>query len=62
MDKINPEEKVCYNCKYLAWSIGIGQGLICTNHKKETKYEKITNKQHTCELFEINEKLIKKDE
>lgn len=60
MDNIKPEEKVCYNCKYLVWSIGVGQGLRCGNDNKEKKYEMISNSRHTCELFEINPK-VKKD-
>lgn len=52
MENISPEEKVCFNCKHLAWMVGIGQGLKCSNPKKETKYESIPNERHTCELFE----------
>jgi hypothetical protein len=48
---IQPDEKVCYNCEYLAWMIGIGQGLRCSNPKKEKKLEPIPSSKHTCELF-----------
>jgi len=51
MKDIKPEEKVCYNCKHLAWMIGIGQGLRCSNPKKEIKLEMIPSSKHTCELF-----------
>jgi hypothetical protein len=53
---IGPEDKVCYNCEHLAWMIGIGQGLKCTNPKKEKKYETIPSSKHTCELFEFKSK------
>ena len=54
---IKPEDKVCYNCKHLAWMIGIGQGLRCSHPKKELKLEMIPGSRHTCELFQINEKI-----
>ena len=50
---IGPEDKVCYNCRHLAWMIGIGQGLKCSNQKKEKKFESIPSSKHTCELFEF---------
>jgi hypothetical protein len=59
MDNIKPEEKVCYNCNYLIWSIGVGQGLRCGNGNKNEKYEMIPNSRHTCELFK--EKTQKQD-
>jgi hypothetical protein len=59
-ENIKPEEKVCYNCKHLAWAIGVGQGLRCIHPKKEIKLEMIPNRRHTCEQFEINPK-VKKD-
>lgn len=55
--KITPDEKVCYNCKHTAWMIGIGQGLKCSNPKKEIKNETIPSMRHTCELFEQKESL-----
>lgn len=55
-DDIKPEDKVCYNCKHLAWMIGIGQGLRCSNPKKEKKLEVIPSSKHTCEFFEFKTK------
>lgn len=52
------DDKVCANCKYLAWMIGIGQGLRCT-HK--SVYDQATfnslppvvpSSRHTCDKFE----------
>jgi hypothetical protein len=57
---ITPDEKVCYNCKHLAWMIGIGQGLRCI-HPKKGNSEMIPSSKHTCELFEKNPKLEKPD-
>jgi hypothetical protein len=54
MDKIKPDEKVCYNCKYLAWLIGVGQGLRCSHPLKEPKNQLVPSRTHTCELFENN--------
>jgi hypothetical protein len=59
---ILPEDKVCYNCKHLAWMIGIGQGLRCINDKKEKKNEMVPSSRYTCELFETNLKLKKDNE
>ena len=53
---IQPDEKVCYNCEHLAWMIGIGQGLRCTNPHKEKKLEMIPSSKHTCELFKSKNK------
>ena len=50
---INKEDKICYNCKYLAWLVGVGQGLKCTHPEKSTP-ETIPNKYHTCDSFEKN--------
>lgn len=54
-NEIKIDEKVCYNCKHIAWLIGVGQGLKCSNPKKENKLESIPSKHHTCDLFEIKE-------
>jgi hypothetical protein len=51
-NEIKSEDKVCYNCKYIAWLVGVGQGLKCCNPKKEIKLESIPSKNHTCDLFE----------
>ena len=56
MKDIKPDEKVCYNCKYLLWMVGIGQGLRCGNPTKEIKNQLVKSSKHTCDLFE------KKDE
>jgi len=53
---IQPDEKVCYNCQHLAWMIGIGQGLRCTNPNKEKKNEMVPGSRHTCELFKSKNK------
>jgi hypothetical protein len=57
---IKPSEKVCYNCKYLAWMIGVGQGLRCSHHDNQDKLQMIPNMKHTCEKFEINPKIAEK--
>ena len=61
MDKPKPEEKVCYNCKHLAWMVGIGQGLGCIHPKLGITCERIPSSRHTCEKFEKNPKLEKPD-
>lgn len=54
---ISPDEKVCYNCKHIAWLIGVGQGLRCSNPKKGKVPEVIPSRTHTCEFFDRKEKL-----
>jgi len=52
--EIKPNEKICYNCKYLAWLISVGQGLRCghPDKRKEDKLpELVPSRFHTCELF-----------
>jgi hypothetical protein len=57
LDEILSEEKVCYNCKYVCWAIGVGRGLICLHPKKEIKFEPIQNRRNSCELFKVNVKI-----
>ncbi len=52
-ETIGKDEKVCYNCKHMAWLVGIGQGVKCTNPQKEPRFFNIPNRRHTCDLFEI---------
>ena len=59
---IKEDEKVCYNCKHLAWLIGVGQGLRCSNPKKGKVPEIVPSRQHTCELFEIKDRLKTKND
>ena len=58
-------EKVCFNCRYMAWMVALGQGIRCTNPESELtksvqdrkdialKIGLIPNRRHTCELFEF---------
>ena len=50
--KVEPIEKVCMNCKHLAWLVALGQGLKCMHPDKEPKFQSIKHSKHTCELFE----------
>lgn len=55
-DEIKDTDKICFNCEYLAWSIGIGLGLRCTHtsKKEDGKREpQVPSRFHTCELFEF---------
>lgn len=44
----NPDEKVCFNCKYMLWMVGLGQGVKCDIDKSN-----IPNRFHTCPKFEF---------
>jgi hypothetical protein len=59
MTSISPKSKICYNCKYLSWLIGVGQGLKCGNMKKREEGNKapsVPSRFHTCDLFEFKTK------
>jgi hypothetical protein len=55
-NKINLEDKVCYNCKYMAWLVGIGLGLKCNHPEKIDVSKTIPSRYHTCDLFEKSKK------
>jgi hypothetical protein len=44
-----PDEKVCFNCKNLAWSVGIGLGIRC-HIRKGFKIPSINS--YTCDEFQ----------
>ena len=55
-----PDEMVCYNCKYMLWMVGIGQGVRCGylfyKNGANQKLPLIPNLRHTCEKFEFKKK------
>jgi hypothetical protein len=65
---IRLDEKVCYNCKYRLWLVGLGLGVRCgyEHFKNEDDSTKpaipiIPHLRHTCNKFEfrnedVNEK------
>ena len=59
-DRPGPDEKVCYNCKYMLWMVGIGQGVRCGylfyKNGANQKLPLIPNLRHTCEKFEFKNK------
>jgi len=51
------DEKVCANCKHLAWLIALGQGLRCThNHDPFKLPPMVPSSRHTCENFKSKHK------
>ena len=44
-----PDEKICFNCKYLAWSVGIDGGSSC-HIRKDFKIPSIYS--YTCDEFQ----------
>jgi hypothetical protein len=52
---IKPDEKVCFNCKHLAWMVALGLGVEClhpANRQPNGRQMKIRSSWHTCEHFE----------
>jgi len=41
------EEKVYFNCKYMLWMVGVGQGVKCELDKKN-----IPSRFYSCDRFE----------
>jgi hypothetical protein len=57
---IDPSERVCYNCKYKLWLVGLGLGVRCGHEhltapsgSKAGKPTIIPHLRHTCEKFEF---------
>jgi hypothetical protein len=51
------EDKVCANCKYMLWMVGIGQGVRCGYKLKNGKLPPIiSHLRHTCDKFEFKNK------
>jgi hypothetical protein len=44
-----PDEKVCFNCKFLIWSIGIGRGIRCS---ARDGFRMPSFKSYTCDNFQ----------
>jgi hypothetical protein len=54
-----PEEKVCWNCKSLIWSVGIGRGIRCS---ARDGFRMPNSKSYTCEKFQYEVEPVKKGE
>jgi hypothetical protein len=51
-NQIQPDEKVCYNCKYMVWLVGLGQGIRCSKTLINGMAQKIPSRRHSCDLFD----------
>lgn len=55
-----PDEHVCFNCKHMAWMVGIGQGVRCKSEKRAKDVGRrmpvIPKPDFACEHFEFSEK------
>jgi len=52
-NQIKPQDKICYNCRHIAWLIAVGQGLRCNANRKQGEIAPIIpSRFHTCDLFE----------
>ena len=66
-NQIPKDYECCYNCRYMSWMVGIGQGVRCGNEKnqyrvfrpegKKLKIPVIPGVAEKCELFESRKKL-----
>ena len=62
---IDASERVCYNCKYRLWLVGLGLGVRCgyehftaPSGSKTGKPTIIPHLRHTCEKFEFSKQEI----
>lgn len=60
LERPDKDERVCYNCKYMLWLVGIGQGVRCGYNYKTSGLPQsaesiphIPNLKHTCDKFEF---------
>jgi len=56
MEPISKDDRICYNCQYLRWLIGIGLGLRCGHESKSKPNELpplVPSRYHSCEFFEM---------
>jgi len=59
--EIKPEDKICFNCKYMLWAVALGYGVRCTHPDTYLLGDRppmIPNRFHTCDLFEYKIELI----
>jgi hypothetical protein len=51
-----PSERVCYNCRYMLWMVGIGLGVQCAhiaNKPLDKPYFPIPSRWYSCEYFKF---------
>lgn len=61
MKNTKEKEKICANCKYIAWLIGVGLGLRCSHASKRVEGEMpplIPSRDYSCDLFEYAVKQV----
>ena len=60
--KVGPQERVCMNCRYMHWAVGIGLGVRCEHQANYTDYDGpyefyrqmlIPSRRFTCLHFEF---------
>jgi hypothetical protein len=52
------DEKVCFNCRYMYWGVGVGQGVRCAHleHREENdRLMVIPHLRHHCSFFVFKE-------
>jgi len=56
---IDKTKKICWNCEYFAWMVGIGQGIRCTNDKNRSgrKMAIVPGRYHSCDYFCVKDVL-----
>jgi hypothetical protein len=52
IDPIGPEEKVCYNCKYFLWLVGVGMGARCSITREDGLPKMLPSRRYSCDLFD----------
>jgi hypothetical protein len=47
--------KCCYNCKYMAWLVGVGQGIRCIIDKGDRPGSQIRGLMESCSFIELKQ-------
>src|SRR5262245_39159729 len=54
MDNPPPDLACCFNCKHVAWAVGVGAGVLCRHAKNDRDgcLFQIPSRTYVCEFFE----------
>ena len=52
-NEIRRTEKVCFNCCYMSWHVGVGQGILCgcSENKVDNFAFRIPSRWYSCKFF-----------
>lgn len=47
-------DKICINCQFILWMVGVGQGIRCSKHRNENDFPRLIEcgRGGYCDLFQ----------